>query len=1122
MVQIGLGIILLAQFTIGLGQTGPAVPESSAALPAIADIEQKISALENTDPPEDGADAQVLALYQQALAAWQRVEKQLEQLTEHDALIASGRQRIEETLQRAAAVDAEIETPFDIPSEGDSQTFLPLLEQARADTATLRSQLNDLNRQVSTQDVRPRAIREELARENALLSTLDNELTVLETDASLSPALRDATRVSIKARQAAAQAAVTALEKEILTQPIRAEMLQAQKRELESRIRRSGARVEALEALLAAAQRAEALVAIADAGVEVPPELENDPLVIRLRQANVETAQLITQLTGWVEETRAVRGRVLAESKRIEDSFNLAQRQLELVSSTQQFGQILQQEWRSLPDMSDYRARVAERETRIREASLRLLQLERERSQLEESAADAAASVGLSKAADPAIRETINELVQARIRLLQQALRINENYLQNLSELAFDEEGLYRITKEFDTFLAKRLLWLRTRGGLDFAALEQLADEIRSVADSEWWIQAGVDATLAIWHPLGLLCTIALFWLLIKRRGLLRALRQTAEGVGKPSVDTFRQTLRALGITIALSLPLPLFIALVGHWMTGLPVSDSGVVALGTGLVTVAPLLFFVALLRTLCQPHGLGVAHFRWNERAVHRLRHQLDILLLTFVLPSFLLVLTVTRTATLSYGEITRALLIVLTCGLGLFLYQLLKPKSGILVTLKPSSKVQERNRRSWIGFGISMLIPAALLIAVIYGYVYSAGELLSGLINTLWLLVGLAILQELIHRGLLVARRRLELRQILARREAQELAEHAADEFEVARLVLDDEVDVHALDSDTRKIVRVGIILTGAIGVLLIWSDTLPALSVLRDIVLWHTAEGETLQVMSLADLLLALLVAFLTFVGARNLPSVVEIMLRQRADVEPGTRVAVATLIRYAIVFVGTFVALDMLGASWSKLQWLVAAVGVGIGFGLQEIVANFISGLIILIERPVRVGDVVTVGDASGVVTRVQIRATTVRTWDRQELLVPNKEFITGRVMNWSLTDDILRIHFLVGIAYGSDVEQALALMEEAAQEHPVVLDEPAPFMTFESFGDNALNLGLRCFVPSLDVRLQTVTDLHRAINRKFSEAGIVIAYPQRDVHIDTTSPLEVRVLQGSESPKTAG
>jgi potassium efflux system protein len=298
--------------------------------------------------------------------------------------------------------------------------------------------------------------------------------------------------------------------------------------------------------------------------------------------------------------------------------------------------------------------------------------------------------------------------------------------------------------------------------------------------------------------------------------------------------------------------------------------------------------------------------------------------------------------------------------------------------------------------------------------------------------------------------------------------------------------------------------------------------PALGIFSDITLWHyvaTVGGEdTLQPVTLIDLIIAGIVIVVTIVSAKNIPSLIEIIMRQSPSIKPGSRLAFSTLARYTIAAIGIGATFSIIGVNWSKLQWLVAALGVGIGFGLQEIVANFISGLIILIERPVRVGDVVTVGDVSGTVSRVQIRATTIRTWDRTELLVPNKEFVAGRVLNWSLSDEITRLFLTVGIAYGGDVEKALRLIEEAAKEHPEVIADPAPFVTFEAFGDNALVLGLRCFVQDLEIRLQTLTDLHRAINRKFVDAGLVIAFPQRDLHLDTASPLEIRILQGA-SPK---
>jgi potassium-dependent mechanosensitive channel len=196
---------------------------------------------------------------------------------------------------------------------------------------------------------------------------------------------------------------------------------------------------------------------------------------------------------------------------------------------------------------------------------------------------------------------------------------------------------------------------------------------------------------------------------------------------------------------------------------------------------------------------------------------------------------------------------------------------------------------------------------------------------------------------------------------------------------------------------------------------------------------------------------------------------------------------------------------------------VAALGVGIGFGLQEIVANFISGLIILFERPIRVGDVVTVGDTDGVVTRIRIRATTIRDYDRKELLVPNKEFISGRLLNWSLSDPVTRILSPVGLAYGSDVQLAMALMVEAAQENPKILAEPKPVATFDGFGDNALLLTLRCFIGSVEFRVPAKSDLHKAIDRKFREAGLSMAFPQLDVHFDVNRPLEVRICPDPEA-----
>jgi potassium efflux system protein len=198
---------------------------------------------------------------------------------------------------------------------------------------------------------------------------------------------------------------------------------------------------------------------------------------------------------------------------------------------------------------------------------------------------------------------------------------------------------------------------------------------------------------------------------------------------------------------------------------------------------------------------------------------------------------------------------------------------------------------------------------------------------------------------------------------------------------------------------------------------------------------------------------------------------------------------------------------------------VAALSVGIGFGLQEIVANFISGLIILFEQPIRVGDTVTVGTTSGRVTKIRIRATTIRDFDRRELLVPNKEFITQQLLNWSLSDQVTRLTIEVGVAYGTDLDEAIALVREAADQHPMIVNDPEPLITFDEFGDNSLLIRVRFFLDQLDTRLVTCSELRLDINRRLNEAGIVVAFPQRDIHLDTSEPLEIRMMRDEPQPR---
>jgi potassium efflux system protein len=241
------------------------------------------------------------------------------------------------------------------------------------------------------------------------------------------------------------------------------------------------------------------------------------------------------------------------------------------------------------------------------------------------------------------------------------------------------------------------------------------------------------------------------------------------------------------------------------------------------------------------------------------------------------------------------------------------------------------------------------------------------------------------------------------------------------------------------------------------------------------------------------------------AARNLPGVLEIIVLKRLDIASGTRYAASTLSQYAIVAIGLVIAAKMLGAKWSNIQWLIAALSVGLGFGLQEIVANFVSGLIILFEQPIRVGDLVTVGDQIGTVSRIHIRATTIIDPDNREIIIPNKAIITDRVTNWALSDPVTRLVVKVGIAYGSDTALAHRVLLETVKANPLVLDSPPPTVFFLGFGDSSLNFEVRVYVREILNRIPLLHELHMAIDRALREHKIEIPFPQRDLHLRTVA-----------------
>jgi len=271
-------------------------------------------------------------------------------------------------------------------------------------------------------------------------------------------------------------------------------------------------------------------------------------------------------------------------------------------------------------------------------------------------------------------------------------------------------------------------------------------------------------------------------------------------------------------------------------------------------------------------------------------------------------------------------------------------------------------------------------------------------------------------------------------------------------------------------------------------------------------------------SLWDVLLFGLVLWVTVLVSRAVRFVLDEDVLPPLALPRGVPGTVSTLVYYLLLTLGFVFAVGAVGLDLSRLTLLAGAFGIGIGFGLQNIVNNFVSGLILKFERPIAVGDVIELDTMMGTTQRIGIRSSTIRTFAGAEVIVPNADLVAGRVVNWTLSDRRRRIEIAVGVSYGSDPRRVLELLAAVAGEHPKVLDDPAPTVLFKRFGDSALEFELRCWTGDFDQWVLVSSEVTTAIHAALKGAGIEIPFPQRDLHLRTVAPAAAASLSDRERP----
>lgn len=594
------------------------------------------------------------------------------------------------------------------------------------------------------------------------------------------------------------------------------------------------------------------------------------------------------------------------------------------------------------------------------------------------------------------------------------------------------------------------------------------------------------------------------------------------ETLNNPLVENIKSfsrvgpALSSAGRAICDALMLPLVLMIVAWQMAPAYELMTLKGSLHHALLVIVPVLFLSLLLLYSFRKNGLAEKHFAWSKKLCHGARLGLRCIVWVVIPLKFLCESLSTFENGAWHDSLARLFFLVCMVGLAVALYFACRGvnqwRDDLLEAqgLRRSAAQRRAYRESLLSGGpvdVDMmatdawkapvrrfaltaiaLVPMVLVGLSVAGFHFTATQMAERAIWTVLLSSLVAVFAGLVSRLLLVTQFRVKLRQ-LKRNEGGFIGE-------------DESINIVEISSQVNRLLRVTAFVAVVIIGWQIWSEVSPTIRFLDSVQLWDREKSDgTIEVTTWSHLFMAVGVICISWVLSRNLPGLLELTLIDRLPLDKGGRYAISFVVRYLVGLIGCLLAFKVVGFSWSSVQWLAAAFTLGLGFGLQEIFANLVSGLIILIERPVRVGDFVTVNGTTGTVSRMQLRATTIRDLDLREMIVPNKTFITQDVMNWTLSDPMARLIVKVGVAYESDTDEVERALLVVASRHPLVLRHPAPEVVFGSFGDSTLDFELRVILPRRDLFPKVQHELNMAINRHFREQGIEIAFPQREIRV---------------------
>ena len=693
----------------------------------------------------------------------------------------------------------------------------------------------------------------------------------------------------------------------------------------------------------------------------------------------------------------------------------------------------------------------------------------------------------------------LNNLLKERQKLLDDIIRSLNSQLNVSINIENNQKQIRSISDTLQRKLQQQSFWVNSNNPMGIEWIQtfpKLAfSEMTELAKYMSFGNAGRNLfTVALFTAFFLLISFLLNW---KKSAIKERLSVITGRVNTLKNDSHRYTPEAMLWTLLLALPGTLMFFTAYNLIAFLFFNDP--MALWEWGVRLALYWWFFATILSLLRPNGIAYRHFgmpQESNRIFQRIIKQsiwIIGLLLISSIPS--------RIETIGYpNDVIGQIMSIVALALCLFVVRPLLDRG---ITEYQNAKTEDGTIRNVSLFKLLRLVliiaPASLIVLIVFGYYYTAVYLINRLLDTYFFALFWVFGRYFAYRSITISARRMAYRRLQEKR--QKIREQAEEQNTKEEIKEEETIKLSVVNQQIFRVADLigWVVLFGLLYV--VWSDLVSIAYYLDGVIMWENGEGSKVESITLLNLMKALFYILVTYVLVKNIAGILEVVLFSRVKFSKGTPQTIITVFIYTIISIGSVMSFSALGISWTKIQWIFTALSVGLGFGVREIFGSVVSGSILLFERPIRVGDKVTVGQYTGVITKIRLRSTTLLNSDHMEVVLPNQAFVTDRFINWTLNNTITRLQLPINVVYDTDLDVMRKLINQAVSEAPKVLAEPKPEINILNFGENALEHELIVFVGELADRTETTNFLYERINRLFQANGIRFAFKQLDLHL---------------------